>query len=236
MNVSQSASNAPAAAPDRTGAPARARGHAHIEPSRRRTALLTLGALGIVFGDIGTSPFYAMRESVRATGGGAPSHFAILAAASMIFWSLVLVVTVKYVFLIMRADNDGEGGVLALAALAHRSSGLGRRLKMLIGFGAILGLALFFGDGMLTPAITVLSAVEYVGADVPGLVPLVVPLTLIILVLLFAFQNRGTAKIGRLFGPIMLIWFAVLAVMGFRAIVRTPEILWSLSPYYAIAF
>ncbi|HWY13551.1 MAG TPA: potassium transporter Kup [Rhizomicrobium sp.] len=236
MNVSQSANNVPAAAPDKTGASARARGHAHIEPSRRRTAFLTLGALGVVFGDIGTSPFYAMRESVRATGGSAPSHFAILAAASMIFWSLVLVVTVKYVFLIMRADNDGEGGVLALAALAHRSSGLGRRLKMLIGFGAILGLALFFGDGMLTPAITVLSAVEYVGADVPRLVPLIVPLTVIILVSLFAFQNRGTAKIGRLFGPIMLIWFAVLAVIGFRAIIQTPEILWALSPYYAIAF
>jgi len=234
MNVSQPVSSAPAAAPDKTGA--RARGHAHIEPSRRRTAFLTLGALGVVFGDIGTSPFYAMRETVRATGGSAPSHFAILAAASMIFWSLVLVVTVKYVFLIMRADNDGEGGVLALAALAHRSSGLGRRLKMLIGFGAILGLALFFGDGMLTPAITVLSAVEYVGADVPRLVPLIVPLTVIILVSLFAFQNRGTAKIGRLFGPIMLIWFAVLAVMGFRAIIQTPEILWALSPYYAIAF
>ena len=236
MNVSQPASNVPAAAPDKTGASARARGHAHIEPSRRRTAFLTLGALGVVFGDIGTSPFYAMRETVRATGGSAPSHFAILAAASMIFWSLVLVVTVKYVFLIMRADNDGEGGVLALAALAHRSSGLGRRLKMLIGFAAILGLALFFGDGMLTPAITVLSAVEYVGADVPRLVPLIVPVTLIILVSLFAFQNQGTAKIGRLFGPIMLVWFAVLAVMGFRAIIQTPEILWALSPYYAIAF
>src|SRR5690348_17091043 len=108
-------------------------------PGRSRTAALTLGALGVVFGDIGTSPLYAMRETVRATGGGAPDHFAILAAASMIVWSLIIVVTIKYVFLIMRADNDGEGGVLALAALAHRSQQIGRRLKTVIGLAAILG-------------------------------------------------------------------------------------------------
>jgi len=203
---------------------------------RSRTAALTLGALGVVFGDIGTSPLYAMRQTVRATGGSAPDHFAILAATSMIVWSLIIVVTIKYVFLIMRADNDGEGGVLALAALAHRSQQIGRRLKTAIGLAAILGLALFYGDGMLTPAISVLSAVEYLGAEDHGLIPLIVPLTLLILIALFAIQKRGTAKIGRLFGPIMAVWFAVLACMGLRAVLQTPAILAAINPYYAAAF
>jgi KUP system potassium uptake protein len=205
-------------------------------PGRSRTVALTLGALGVVFGDIGTSPLYAMRQTVRATGGSAPDHFAILAATSMIVWSLIIVVTIKYVFLIMRADNDGEGGVLALAALAHRSQQIGRRLKTAIGLAAILGLALFYGDGMLTPAISVLSAVEYLGAEDHGLIPLIVPLTLLILIALFAFQKRGTAKIGRLFGPIMAVWFAVLACMGLRAVLQTPAILAAINPYYAVAF
>ena len=203
---------------------------------RRRTAALTLGALGVVFGDIGTSPLYAMRETVRATGGRAPDRFSILAAASMIVWSLIIVVTIKYVVLIMRADNDGEGGVLALAALAHRSQQIGRGLKTAIGFAAILGLALFYGDGMITPAITVLSAVEYAGSESSAIVPLIVPIALMILIALFAFQNRGTASIGRLFGPVMALWFIVLAVMGVNAIVRTPEILWALDPDYALEF
>jgi KUP system potassium uptake protein len=222
----------------RPDADARGNGKSHpmAAPSGRRTAMLTLGALGVVFGDIGTSPLYALRESVRATGGNLPDRLSILAAASMIVWSLVVVVTIKYVFLIMRADNDGEGGVLALAALAHRSPSLGRRLKTWIGFAAILGLALFYGDGMLTPAISVLSAVEYIGAENQKLVPLIVPLTLIILIALFAYQDRGTAKIGRLFGPVMAIWFAVLAWMGIRAVIHTPAILWALNPYYAFAF
>jgi KUP system potassium uptake protein len=205
------------------------------EPSRRRMAMLTIGALGVVFGDIGTSPLYALRETVRATSTTIPDRLSIFAAASMIVWSLVLVVTVKYVVLIMRADNDGEGGVLALAALAHRSH-IGRRWKNWIGFAAILGLSLFYGDGIITPAISVLSAVELAGADNPGIAPLVVPLTLLILVGLFAYQNKGTAKIGRLFGPVMAVWFVILAWMGLRAIVHTPEILWALNPYYAISF
>ncbi|HEY3779314.1 MAG TPA: potassium transporter Kup [Rhizomicrobium sp.] len=195
-----------------------------------------MAALGVVFGDIGTSPLYAMRETVRATGGQAPDRFAIFAAASMIVWSLVIVVTIKYVVLIMRADNDGEGGVLALAALAHRSPALGRKLKSAIGFAAILGLALFYGDGMLTPAISVLSAVEYAKPVSQAIEPLVVPITLLILIVLFAFQNRGTAKVGGLFGPIMLIWFAVLALIGVHACIATPEILWALDPWYALAF
>ena len=199
-----------------------------------RSAALTLGALGVVFGDIGTSPIYAMRESVRATGGALPPPFAVMGALSAIVWALILVVTIKYVVLIMRADNDGEGGVLALAALAHRSPRLPRRMKNVIGVAALLGLALFFGDGMLTPAISVLSAVEGLSVETASLQPLVLPLTLAILVGLFIMQNRGTAKIGRLFGPIMVVWFLVLAVLGVRGIMEAPRILFAFNPVYAV--
>ncbi|MGB8363702.1 MAG: potassium transporter Kup [Rhizomicrobium sp.] len=197
-----------------------------------RMAALTLGALGVVFGDIGTSPLYAMRETVEATAGALPGSQAVLAALSLIFWSLVVVVTIKYVVLIMRADNDGEGGVLALASLARRSGGLGRRVKTMIGVAAILGLALFYGDGMLTPAISVLSAVEGLRAESSAFEPFIIPATLIILIGLFVMQSRGTAKIGGLFGPVMVVWFAVLAVIGLFAIAQTPRILWALNPYY----
>ena len=165
------------------------------QPSAKRTAILTLGALGVVFGDIGTSPLYAMRASALAAGGGAtPTPFAVMGALSLIIWSLIVVVTLKYVLLIMRADNEGEGGVLALAALAHRSTGLGRWTKTAIGIAAILGLALFYGDGMLTPAISVLSAVEGLKEGGPALEPLILPLSLIILVGLFVLQSRGTDR------------------------------------------
>ncbi len=201
---------------------------------KTRTWALTLGALGVVYGDIGTSPLYALRESVLATGGDVPGPMAIFGALSLIFWSLIIVVTVKYVGLIMRADNDGEGGVLALAALAHRSPGLSRGVKSAIALSAILGLALFYGDGMLTPAISVLSAVELVTIHNKGLEPMVIPVTLVILIVLFMFQSRGTAKIGRLFGPVMLVWFATLAIFGIHAIFRTPEILMAVNPWYGI--
>jgi KUP system potassium uptake protein len=202
--------------------------------ARSRMAVLTIGALGVVFGDIGTSPLYAMRNSVQAMGASLPLHMAVMAALSLIFWSLIIVVTIKYVLLIMRADNDGEGGVLALAALAHRSTGLGRRTKSIVGIAAILGLALFYGDGMLTPAISVLSAVEGLGAESQSLQPLILPFTVAILIGLFLMENRGTAKIGGLFGPIMLVWFATLTVIGISAIVQTPAILWALNPYYGV--
>ncbi|HWA92434.1 MAG TPA: potassium transporter Kup [Rhizomicrobium sp.] len=202
----------------------------------RRTAWLTLGALGVVFGDIGTSPLYAMRETALAAGrGAAPSPEAVLGALSMILWSLLIVVTVKYVLLIMRADNDGEGGVLALAALAHRSTGLGRWSKTAIGIAAILGLALFYGDGMLTPAISVLSAVEGLSAGGGALKAAVMPLSLIILVGLFMLQSHGTDRIGKLFGPVMVLWFAVIAVLGTSAIVKAPEVFKAVNPAYAVA-
>jgi KUP system potassium uptake protein len=202
--------------------------------AQSRMATLTLAALGVVYGDIGTSPLYAVRETVLATGGAMPGRFAILGGLSLIFWSLIIVVTVKYVSIITRADNDGEGGVLALAALAHRSRGLDRRIKNIIGICAILGLALFYGDGILTPAISVLSAVEGLGVESKSLEPLIIPLTLAILVGLFMLQSRGTAKIGRLFGPVMVVWFTVLAALGAAAILRTPAILWALNPWYGI--
>jgi KUP system potassium uptake protein len=201
----------------------------------RHTLALMLGAMGVVFGDIGTSPLYALKATVLATEGGLPNRIAVMGSLSMIFWALILVVTVKYVIIIMRADNNGEGGTLALAALAHRSPGLSRRTKSLIGIGAIVGLALFFGDGMLTPAVTVLSAVEGLRVDAPHLAPLVLPLALVVLIGLFAIQSHGTHKIGRLFGPVMMLWFLALAGFGLASLLRTPIILAAVSPLYALA-
>src|ERR1700761_5526535 len=191
-------------------------GEAHTSAANDRRNLfgLMLGAMGVVFGDIGTSPLYALKATVLATEGGLPNHVAVMGSLSMIFWALILVVTVKYVLISMRADNDGEGGTLALAALAHRSPRMTRGIKAAIGVGAIVGLSLFFGDGMLTPAVTVLSAVEGVTVEAPHLAPLVVPLALGILIALFLMQSRGTHKIGRLFGPVMLVWFLALAGFG----------------------
>src|SRR6195256_288107 len=200
---------------------------------RRRQLLLTLGALGVVYGDIGTSPLYAVRQSVLATGG-LPMRIAVMGAISLILWSLIIIVTIKYVVFILRADNKGEGGVIALASLAHRCPGLSRRMKTIIGGAGVLGLALFFGDGMLTPAISVLSAVEGIKLEEPGLAPLVLPLTLIILLGLFLIQNRGTGRLGRLFGPIVLLWFLALAALGVRSIVITPNILLAVNPWEGI--
>jgi len=202
---------------------------------RRSTSALMLGAMGVVFGDIGTSPLYALKATVLATeGGGLHPHAAVMGSLSMIFWALILVVTVKYVLIIMRADNDGEGGTLALAALAHRSPGLSRRLKGTIGIGAIVGLALFYGDGILTPAITVMSAIEGLKVENHALEPWVVPLSLIILLGLFVLQNRGSHKLGVMFGPIMLIWFLALGGFGLTSLIHNPVILASVNPVYAL--
>ena len=196
---------------------------------------LVLGALGVVYGDIGTSPLYAVRASVlAASSGDMPWLFAVLGVLSLIFWSLALVVTGKYISIIIRADNKGEGGSLAFAALAHRSPGLPRRMKTIITVAGGIGLALFFGEALLTPAISVLSAVEGLSLEEPALAPVVLPLTLIILVGLFALQSRGTAGVGRLFGPIMAVWFVTLAVFGVRSILLTPGILWALNPFYGL--
>jgi KUP system potassium uptake protein len=209
---------------------------AHGAPaSTRRQIGLTIGALGVVFGDIGTSPLYAMKQSALSAGGAAPSMLAVMGVLSLIFWTLLIVVTVKYVIFIMRADNDGEGGVLALAALAHRVTGLSRRVKTSIGLVALLGLALFYGDGMLTPAVSVLSAVEGIGAESTVFAEWVMPISLIVLIGLFLIQRHGTEKIGALFGPVMTVWFIVIGLLGLNAIMRAPQILAAANPDYAAA-
>ncbi|HEX4370551.1 MAG TPA: potassium transporter Kup [Rhizomicrobium sp.] len=207
---------------------------AESPPSFKRQFGLTIGALGVVFGDIGTSPLYAMRETAQAAGGHLPGPAAIYGSVSLIFWALVIVVTIKYVVFIMRADNNGEGGVLALAALAHRAP-VSRGVKTAIGVAALLGLALFYGDGMLTPAISVLSAMEGLSVDGSNFTPWVIPLTLAILVGLFFLQRRGTEKIGKLFGPVMVLWFIVIAVLGVVAILKSPQILKAANPLYGLA-
>lgn len=201
----------------------------------RRQATLTLAALGIVYGDIGTSPLYAFRESVLSVQGMADQTRAVLGVVSLILWSLIIVVTVKYVIFILRADNNGEGGVLALSQLAHRSPRLGRRMKSAIVIAGMLGLALFYGDGLLTPAISVLSAVEGIAINNHRLQPLVLPLTVAIMIGLFLLQNRGTARVGGMFGPIMVIWFAVLGYVGFMSIVQKPSVLLGINPWYGIS-
>ena len=202
--------------------------------SLKRELWLTLGALGVVFGDIGTSPLYAMSQSMLAAGGDKPAPYAVFGVLSLIFWALIVVVTIKYVGFIMRADNNGEGGVMALAALAHRAP-VSRRTKTAIGVAALLGLALFYGDGMLTPAISVLSALEGIEVGNTEFAPFVVPLTLIILIGLFLLQSRGTEKIGKILGPVMVVWFVVLAVLGVQAILKSPQILAAADPRYGIA-
>ncbi|HEY4126196.1 MAG TPA: KUP/HAK/KT family potassium transporter, partial [Rhizomicrobium sp.] len=192
---------------------------------RRREFMLAIGALGVVFGDIGTSPLYALRTSVLSAQGHAAPEAAVMGALSLIFWALIIVVTIKYVALIMRADNNGEGGVLALAALAHRSGNFSRPMKTAIGVAAVIGLALFVGDGMITPAISVLSALEGLSVESSAFTPLVLPISLIVLIGLFLMQSRGTAKIGRLFGPIMVVWFICLGVLGLVSILKSPSIL-----------
>ncbi|HVT24320.1 MAG TPA: potassium transporter Kup [Rhizomicrobium sp.] len=217
------------------GGPSPLQGAASSSPRKnpfRRDALLALGALGVVFGDIGTSPLYAMRESANAALGHVSHDIAVMGAASLIFWSLAVVVTFKYVLLIVRADNNGEGGVLALGALAHRSPRIGRRLKTSIGILALMGLALFYGDGMLTPAISVLSAMEGLGVASPALKSLEMPISLAILIGLFSLQSYGTGKIGKLFGPVMIVWFVVLAALGLSAILHAPRVLHAFNPSY----
>lgn len=208
--------------------------HGEFKPHSKQTMGLTLAALGIVYGDIGTSPLYALRQSAEAAAAHASLTDCIFGVVSLIVWSLMIVVTLKYVLLIMRADNDGEGGVLALASLAHRTPGLDRRVKTAIGVAAMFGLALFVGDGMLTPAVSVLSALEGLSVESKSFEPLIIPLSLVVLIGLFAYQSHGTAKVGKLFGPIMLLWFAVLSILGLISILKTPSILLALSPHYAL--
>ncbi len=199
------------------------------------TGVLALGALGIVFGDIGTSPLYAMRESFVGHHPLAVDPAHILGVLSLIFWSMMLIVTVKYVTFVMRADNKGEGGSLSLLALITRSISPGKRTLGLVLLG-VLATALFYGDSMVTPAISVLSAVEGLTIVDRRFEPLVIPLALFIIVALFAAQSRGTARIGKLFGPVMLVYFLVLAGLGIAHAIRAPEVFAFVNPYWAFNF
>jgi KUP system potassium uptake protein len=200
---------------------------------------LALGALGVVFGDIGTSPLYTV-QTVFSPSDPHPvkvSHDSIFGVTSLIFWSVMIIVTVTYVTLVMRADNDGEGGIMALIALIRRRAlpGGARAKAVLAGLG-IFGASLFFGDSMITPAISVLSAVEGVEVAAPSVAGIVIPITVVIILVLFLVQRLGTGAVGRMFGPVMCIWFTVIALLGIRGIVTHPVILEALSPSYAIGF
>ena len=201
---------------------------------KRLSAGATLGAIGVVYGDIGTSPLYALEQSMTATGADAHSPAALLGILSLMFWSLLTIVTLKYVMLIMRADNAGEGGILSLFALVQRRLEETPRWGRAIIALAVMGAALFYCDALITPAISVLGAVEGLELLRPGLTHAVVPVTLLIIALLFAIQSRGTERVGRLFGPVMVLWFAVLAYTGAGSIVRNPQVLAALNPAYGI--
>src|SRR5258705_8645894 len=199
----------------------------------RLTQSLIIAALGVVYGDIGTSPLYAVRQSLVDFGD--LSEHAILGALSLIVWALALVVTVKYVFVIMRADNNGEGGLLALTALVLRTTSQGRKRYTWIMAAGLVGAALFYGDGVITPAISVLSAVEGLKGATPLFDPYVIPISLALLAGLFLMQRHGTAAVGRLFRPVMLIWFMVLTLLGVWGIAQQPRILLAVNPGYGIA-
>ncbi|WP_075796538.1 potassium transporter Kup [Massilia putida] len=198
--------------------------------------MVTLTALGIVYGDIGTSPLYTMKTIFSREFGLALDTPNLLGAVSLILWGLVLVVSLKYVTLILRADNEGEGGIMALMALASASVKPGSRFYYGLLLVGLLGAALFYGDSVITPAISVLSAIEGVEVATPALKPYVVPLTIVVLLILYGVQNKGTGSIGKWFGPVMLVWFLALATMGVINIAKTPTVLAAINPYHALNF
>jgi KUP system potassium uptake protein len=208
-----------------------------VTPTRPASSLaaLTIGAVGIVYGDIGTSPLYALKQ-VFADGHVPLDRANIFGVLSMVFWTVTIVVSIKYVVLILRADNNGEGGLVALLALASQAVVDRPALRRKLLFIGILGTAIFFGDGVITPAISVISAVEGIELAAPGLHAYVVPLTLVILTGFFMFQRHGTERVGKLFGPYMLVWFSVLALLGLVQIARNPAILGAVSPHHGLLF
>ena len=199
-----------------------------VDTSGRRA--LALAALGVVFGDIGTSPLYSLKEVFGSAHHPVPiSPDNVLGILSLVFWVLMSVVSGKYVSFIMRADNRGEGGIMALMALALRHCQEGPKRAAVIMLG-LIGAALFYGDGVITPAVSVLSAVEGLEIITPAFKPFIIPLALVILVFLFLIQHHGTARVGKLFGPVMLLWFATLTVLGINSIVGNPDVLRALNP------
>jgi KUP system potassium uptake protein len=207
---------------------------ASSKTAKTTRAALTLGALGVVFGDIGTSPLYALNAVF--TEGVRPDQASVYGVISLVFWAITLIVSIKYVTFIMRADNDGEGGIMALISLVQSVTLQGKVAKLALVALGIFGASLFYGDGMITPAISVLSAVEGLEVAAPALAAFVLPIALVVLTVLFGLQRFGTGAVGRLFGPIMGLWFSILAISGVAQIVEQPEVLGALSPTYGIAF
>jgi KUP system potassium uptake protein len=205
-------------------------------PDSKRSLALMLGALGVVYGDIGTSPLYALKECFNGSYALDLSTANVLGVLSLVFWSMTVVISGKYVSLILRADNKGEGGALALMSLATRGMQRGRGGRWLLGLLGMFGAALFMGDGIITPAISVLSAVEGLQVVTPVFTPYVLPIALAILFALFFMQSRGTERVAKLYWPIMLVWFVVLSVLGLTQIVQNPEVLQALSPHHAVRF
>lgn len=201
-----------------------------------RTWPLIIGALGVVFGDIGTSPLYTVQQAFSPIYGLVPDQANVLGVLSLVFWALIMVVTIKYVLIIMRADNRGEGGILALMEVAKRSLPIASPLAYGIGILGIFGTALFFGDGVLTPAISVLSAIEGLKLVAPKLEQYVVPLTVVVLIVLFSIQRRGVESVGKLFGPVTSLWFLAIALLGSVQIIKNPAVLAAINPLWAIEF
>ena len=202
--------------------------------AQKQLTALVPGALGVVYGDIGTSTLYGLKQAVEA--GGAPTADSVMGIVSLILWSLLLIVALKYAILILRADNHGEGGILALLALLdarHAPRGSWRASLLIVG---LIGAALLYGDGVITPAISVLSAVEGLKIDAPRLASMVVPITVAILVGLFLVQRKGTTFIGNIFGRVMLVWFVAIGLLGLLGIMQTPGILAAISPHYAVLY
>ncbi|UKE64065.1 KUP/HAK/KT family potassium transporter [Xanthomonas translucens pv. poae] len=197
---------------------------------------MVLGAIGVVFGDIGTSPLYTLKEAFSPHYGLTPDHDTVLGILSLVFWALMIVVTLKYVAIIMRADNDGEGGIMALTALAQRTLPGGSRSVYVVGILGIFGASLFFGDGVITPAISVLSAVEGLEVAAPRLHSFVVPITVMVLVMLFVAQRFGTERVGKAFGPITVLWFLALGAIGVYNLTKAPEVLHALNPWWGVRF
>ena len=206
------------------------------ETTNRQLLKLSLAALGVVFGDIGTSPLYAIRECFHGEYGIAVSPANVLGVLSLMFWSLLMIVTFKYLIFVLKADNQGEGGVMALTALIKSATGSVKNSRLTLVSIGLFAACLLYGDGMITPAISVLSAVEGIRIITPLFKPYVLPATIIILGGLFMIQRRGTAKIGGLFGPVILVWFSVLALLGFIQIVHSPQVLAAILPWYGIKF
>ncbi|HKB80210.1 MAG TPA: potassium transporter Kup [Thermoanaerobaculia bacterium] len=205
------------------------------QSTRRYLLTLSVGALGVVYGDIGTSPLYALRECFRPEHGVAPTHENVLGTLSLIVWSLIIIISIKYLALVMRADNRGEGGILALMSLVGTRRSRSTAQFVLVSLG-LFGAALLYGDGMITPAISVLSAVEGLEVATPVFAPFVVPITVGVLVILFSLQRHGTARVGAMFGPVMLLWFLVLAVLGAAHIIQEPHVLAAINPWHGANF